>query len=463
MNIHKCMTNFSEMAKQKETLKVAPGDSLHHPNDSIPSRCSQKRRQAPVWGWFEKLLLEKGEKPTHAKCNVCTAKVSIINSATTPMINHMKRHHSGLFEKYVSKNVRNRTLRNSKEKGKMLETTIDTTIGTDTESLKTRLGENRITSNIQSELKPQETMGTSYQETVDTLESVKNVVMKKHPSLNIHQAFSPNDVPFIHIWKPISKLEGFQGMPFLPCFHIIGTIVCTETETDGLTASTECDKMILFQLHSFHGKVLADEYVKVPPTNTILSSQLVTQMANDQLRLCKGVEKIDRQRFVQFIRSCKEPSILSKVRSVCLIEQLMGSVVLRSRMCKYVLFEDPKIDNKTKSMTRCDECDALEDRSDSWTEEANQLEDDRLDSNGEGLNPNDFERVYNQTSAADMQELSVIQKFKEMYKNENDKYSIRKNQSIIEPIQDELTFSTFKSEAEELNPPNKATTLKGKL
>ena len=85
------------------------------------------------------------------------------------------------------------------------------------------------------------------------LKAVKTMLSGKFSSLSIQQTISKDHVPFIHIWKPISQSNGVQGMPFLPCFHIIVTLT---TFCDVPKAVTSRGG-ILFQLHSFHGKVCA--------------------------------------------------------------------------------------------------------------------------------------------------------------------------------------------------------------
>ena len=82
------------------------------------------------------------------------------------------------------------------------------------------------------------------------LQAITTVLSQKFTTLSIQQTLSKDDVPFIHIWKPISKYNGVQGMPFLPCFHIIVTLSTPYDDTD-----RAIKEHLLFQLHSFHGKV----------------------------------------------------------------------------------------------------------------------------------------------------------------------------------------------------------------
>ena len=86
------------------------------------------------------------------------------------------------------------------------------------------------------------------------LESFSVMLLNQFPSLNIDLTLSKDYVPFIHIWKPIKRGNGVQGMPFLPCFHIIVTL-----NSQPYRNPSEISKdLVLFQLHSFHGKVSLD-------------------------------------------------------------------------------------------------------------------------------------------------------------------------------------------------------------
>jgi hypothetical protein len=445
--------------KQSETLLA---ESDNHIGSSINlglTTIIRKRGQAAVWGWFEKVLIESGDKPTHSKCSLCGTNVSIINSATTPMINHMKRHHIEVFEKVMSQKIKEKKFGLAeKSESIMSSKSDDTTISRE---------ENTTTLNGEFSLQSHETTIKINNEQSDVLGLIKNEISQKHPTLNVHQALSSEHVPFIHIWKPISKLEGFQGMPFLPCFHIIGTILYTNPEMENKKKTSDCIKRVLLQLHSFNGKVIADEYVTLQEPHFLQEFELVTKMANDQLQICKGVEDIDRQRFVQFIRSCKLPSILAKVRSVFLIEQLMGCVVLRSRLCKFVLFEDQN--NDGNNLPRCDECNAFEYRSDSWMEDGEDMtEVARLPLNEARLTSetqmNYFEKVYIETSAADMEELAVFQKVQEMYQQKDLKFSTSQNKES-KPVSNigNGKLCNIKSEPEEANVHESTPNINGKF
>ena len=445
--------------KQNQTLLIKSDNHIGGSINISPTTSIRKRGQAAVWGWFEKVLIESGDKPTHAKCSLCGTKVSIINSATTPMINHMKRHHIEVFEKEMSKKIKEKKISLAGKSESIALNKLDSTAILEEENTKPL--------NDVFSLQSHETTININDKQSDILGLIKNKILQQHPTLSVHQAVSPEHVPFIHIWKPISKLEGFQGMPFLPCFHIIGTILYSNPETKNKNKTSDCSKTVLFQLHSFNGKVVADEYVTLQEPHYLQKFELVTKMANDQLQICKGVEDIDRQRFVQFIRSCKLPSILAKVRSVCLIEQLMGCVVLRSRLCKFVLFEEQN--NDGNNLPRCHECNAFAYNSDTWMEDAEDMtEGARLPLNESCLTSkkpiNYFEKVYLETSAADMQELAVFQKVQEMYQENNLQFSTSQNKESkhVSSMGKGKLFN-IKSEPEETNVDESTPNINGKF
>ena len=174
---------------------------------------------------------------------------------------------------------------------------------------------------------------SNHSEYVNRLDNIRLILSERFPSLSIQQAISQDYVPFLHIWKPISKSSGVQGMPFLPCFHIIVTLSVGDDNENNLSHERV---MVLFQLHSFHGKVLKENVIDLDKCNANTDYTLVQNMARDKIQLCHGVEEIDRDRFKQFVKLCKLP-LLHKIRSVFLIEQFMGSVVFRSRLCEFAL------------------------------------------------------------------------------------------------------------------------------
>ena len=59
---------------------------VHQQHFVITKKGRQRRYEggvkgnAPIWEWFDKVILPNGEKPTHAECIKCHVKVSIFNS-----------------------------------------------------------------------------------------------------------------------------------------------------------------------------------------------------------------------------------------------------------------------------------------------------------------------------------------------------------------------------------------------
>ena len=91
-------------------------------------------------------------------------------------------------------------------------------------------------------------------------------------------------------------------------------------------SSMSTNEKALFQLHSYHGKVLADESIPLSLCEKNAEYNLISQMADDRFRMCRGIEDISGVKFAQFIKSC-DLQMLGKIRSVLLIEQFMGEVV----------------------------------------------------------------------------------------------------------------------------------------
>ena len=110
------------------------------------------------------------------------------------------------------------------------------------------------------ELLAKQELGKTAKQPSIKLKQLKIILAKKFDNLSIHQTISRHGVPFLHVWKPISRSEGVQGMEFLPCFHIIITLMNGNDDSQSEASSlTRMNESYLFQLHSFHGKVLAEE------------------------------------------------------------------------------------------------------------------------------------------------------------------------------------------------------------
>ena len=251
-------------------------------------------------------------------------------------------------------------------------------------------------------LKDNTSSGAKILELSSKLQQLKVNLAERFTTLSIQESISQDGVPFLHIWKPIHKSSGVQGMPFLPCFHIIVTVTCGSRLDDETGPST--NEKALFQLHSYHGKVLADESIPLTACNRNADYNLISRMAEDRLRMCRGIEDISGVKFAQFVKSC-DLQMLSKIRSVLLIEQFMGEVVLRSRLCEFALYHEMSVGNNCNDILRCEECNAI------LNDDA--IQDDYTDFS-DGLNV--FQRVYNETSVSDLESMAI---FQQMYEQSN--------------------------------------------
>ena len=254
---------------------------------------------------------------------------------------------------------------------------------------------------------------SNHSEYVNRLDNIRLILSERFPSLSIQQAISQDSVPFLHIWKPISKSSGVQGMPFLPCFHIIVTLSVGDDNENNLSHERV---MVLFQLHSFHGKVLKENVIDLDKCNANTDYTLVQNMARDKIQLCHGVEEIDRDRFKQFVKLCKLP-LLHKIRSVFLIEQFMGSVVFRSRLCEFALESSRNEITHTENdiLLRCHECSAFQYRL--TPSPLDEYSFSNVTKEKREQTQNIFERVYYKTSVSDMEAMVVLHEVRKMYEN----------------------------------------------
>ena len=243
------------------------------------------------------------------------------------------------------------------------------------------------------------------------LKSLKIILAKKFSCLSIHQTISRYGVPFLHIWKPISRSEGVQGMEFLPCFHLIVTIT---NEHANIQIDHNNDS-VLFQLHSFHGKVLAEELQVFEQCNNSTFYDLISRMATDRLHLCHGIDDLHTEQFMDFIQTCTLP-LFNKLKSIFLIEQLMGTILVRSRLCKFVLYDDSSTEGEAKdednSLKCCEECQSFQIERENVKDNAYNIRENGCDT--ENKVQNIFHKVCSQTSNLDLQSLVVIQKVNEI-------------------------------------------------
>ena len=268
---------------------------------------------------------------------------------------------------------------------------------------------NRSKSNLQS------------QSTAIKLKYFKILLTKTFDCVSIHETISRHGVPFLHVWKPISRLEGVQGMDFLPCFHIIVTIAKNEERSckNALSNDQMKGESVLFQLYSFHGKVLAEEVHLLSQCNTSTTYDLMTKMARDELQLCHGVDEVDKKQLMKFIQTCDMP-VLNKFKSIFLIEQFMGTILVRSRLCKFVLYKDNPTQDKVKILDAgangwecCKECSSFQVNDNSSISGKDNLPNcntGQVEETKETVAENTFYKVFSQTSIFDMKSLDVIQK-----------------------------------------------------
>ena len=129
------------------------------------------------------------------------------------------------------------------------------------------------------------------------------------------------------------------------------------------------------------------------------------KIGNSHTTICVTWEDKEMfRKFAQFVKSC-DLQMLSKIRSVLLIEQFMGEVVLRSRLCEFALYNgavtgDPM---NLASLPRCAECNA-------FFNETNALDDDF---GTDFSQDNVFQRVYNETSVSDLETMAIFQQMYE--------------------------------------------------
>ena len=200
--------------------------------------------------------------------------------------------------------------------------------------------------------------------------------------------------------------------------------------------------LVLFQLHSFHGKVLKEDAIDLDKCNANTDYTLVQNMARDKIQLCHGVEEIDRDRFRQFVKSCKLP-LLHKIRSVFLIEHFMGSVVFRSRLCEFALESSRNeiTHSENDILLRCHECSAFQ-----YCLTPSPLDEhsfSNVTKEKREQTQNIFESVYYKTSVSDMEAMVVLYEVRKMYekplKNGNNIKSKKKGDSKLPALDHVIT------------------------
>ena len=146
-------------------------------------------------------------------------------------------------------------------------------------------------------------------------------------------------------------------------------------------------------------------------------------MAHDRLRMCRGVQELDTKQFIHFIQTCDQP-LLQKLQSTLLIEQFMGDVVLRSRLCGFLLNSFNESCEDT-DLGQCEECWAFQ----KPDNKVSGCLDDALHKIEHGIRKgtesksqgkNEFHRVFSKAFVTDMETIEILQKVRKYY-GENDK------------------------------------------
>ena len=117
------------------------------------------------------------------------------------------------------------------------------------------------------------------------LSEVHRALQTKHPQLSITQIDqnSIDSKPFLHVWKPVDQTnESFQGLKYLPCFHVVVT-----AEAD---PERSRDFNVLFQCYSYHGKLLAFDLTWLSAVGDFEFKSL-NEMARGSIQICRGVAK----------------------------------------------------------------------------------------------------------------------------------------------------------------------------
>ena len=298
------------------------------------------------------------------------------------------------------------------------------------------------------------------------LEDVKDVLLMKFGCLNINQTVSQNDVPFLHVWKPITQTEGTQGMPFLPCFHIIVTVSGSDDNDMLHNQAKKSDDgiYVLFQLHSFHGKVIADESIAFEKYKSGENYDLVQRMAEDRIQICRGIDEVNKDKFTNFLASCELP-LLGKIKSVFLIEQLMGEVILRSRLCEFALYSADYQKDQINYVL-CQECEAFQDHSLDLVQSNTYGVSNSDDTNSVAENVKNicdinesnipYERVFHQTTLSDGQVMEVYDKARYLYDFSNNEVfrSVKKAKRKRKKIANENKLQVFYDKFEVKNEPS---------
>ena len=161
--------------------------------------------------------------------------------------------------------------------------------------------------------------------TQDILESLDSLVESHFRENLVSSIVQTNNNLFISIWKPpqaeASCGDREMNMKYLPLFYVIGNVE---------------DSKICLKLITYHGKVIDEVNGKDFPLDDGNKISFIGKL-ND-IRLCRGI-CFDNQ------------NVSWSIQSNVLLECLEDNLVLRSRQCRFGIFEEEAL--------VCDSCDGL--------------------------------------------------------------------------------------------------------
>ena len=150
----------------------------------------------------------------------------------------------------------------------------------------------------------------------DSLERLEHMVKEHFSDLMVTMSISKDGCLFLNIWPQPSETFASSGfvMKYLPLFHIVG--------------SMSEDQNVLLKLITFHGKVIDESSNDLSVEEKL---NFVKQLEYSQL--CQGVKitNTDLQLDIQTFSN------------LYLVEQFEEKVIIRSRKCKFAVFDNETV------------------------------------------------------------------------------------------------------------------------
>ena len=143
----------------------------------------------------------------------------------------------------------------------------------------------------------------------------RNDIASTYPGLNVLDLA----LDTLHIFKSGGLCYGNPSSSYLPAFHIIAKVNDTVSN---------------LQLFAYNGKLVEEK--QYPNSVSVTDLSELESLSRDALHLCQGVQEVKSEQLESFLRGTKIP-LLEKVRSIFLIEQISQQVLLRSRLCAYMV------------------------------------------------------------------------------------------------------------------------------